>query len=149
MIERRGDMWRMPADLRVVTTNGMVRRDGACVMGRGVALQAKRHCPGIEYMLGERITTLGNHVHLLPDPNPDASACDVASFPVKHHWRDRADLDLVARSTAELRRLVDEAGYEQVVVPRPGCGNGGRLWAEVRPIVAPLWNDDRFIVVTL
>ncbi len=46
MIEEFGDIWEIPGDARVITTNGVVRKDGACVMGRGVALQAKMRYPG-------------------------------------------------------------------------------------------------------
>ena len=39
MKEITGDLWTIKADARVIPTNGTVRRDGAAVMGRGVALQ--------------------------------------------------------------------------------------------------------------
>jgi hypothetical protein len=36
---------------------------------------------------------------------------------------------------------------ENVLVPRPGCGNGQLDWEDVKPILLDHF-DDRFIVVT-
>ena len=46
----------------------------------------------------------------------------------------------------ELIDLVIEHGFDTVVLPRPGCGNGGLRWQDVRPLLG-LSLDDRFIVV--
>ena len=35
-----GDLWSYPADYRVVTTNGIIKKDGEAVMGAGVGLLA-------------------------------------------------------------------------------------------------------------
>ena len=40
MNEVNGNLWDSNADIIVITTNGAVRKDGAAIMGRGVALQA-------------------------------------------------------------------------------------------------------------
>lgn len=111
--------------------------------GSGVALQAKRRFPGIEFVLGELLQDYGNHVQVVVP----RQLCDVrlVSFPVKHHWREKADLLLIQRSVGELVRLVDSAGYRMVALPRPGCGNGGLEWEEVGPLLRRL--DDRFVVV--
>ena len=89
MKEVRGDLWGFPADAYVVTTNGAIRADGAAVMGRGVALQAKSRFPGIEHALGKLIREYGNHVGVIPRLAgwPPVAAI---SFPVKHHWRQAA-----------------------------------------------------------
>lgn len=55
MREGACDIWSTPADAIAITTNGVVRRDGACVMGRGLAAQARKHCPRIEFVLGAAI----------------------------------------------------------------------------------------------
>lgn len=62
MKEIYANLWEVEADLRVVTTNGAVRRDGACVMGRGCAREAKERYPGVEYRLGSssRSTATGS-----------------------------------------------------------------------------------------
>lgn len=39
----------------VITTNGTVKANGEAVMGRGVALQAKRKYQGLPWRLGQEI----------------------------------------------------------------------------------------------
>ncbi|KKN06475.1 hypothetical protein LCGC14_1076920 [marine sediment metagenome] len=141
MKEVHGNLWDAKADYTVITTNGVVREDGAAVMGRGVAFQAKDRYPGLEYTLGRRIKLRGNHVSLMSK---------LISFPVKHHWQDPADLELIKQSTEELVILIDHqalTGYptSHIAMPRPGCGNGRLDWKDVQAVIEPLL-DDRFTV---
>lgn len=165
MIERAGDLFEQQGvDAICITTNGAVRRDGACVMGRGVAFEAVRRWPGIDYRLGRLVQRNGNAVQVLtqqslgPQPLIEVSAgiagvpghvfvpWDVVSFPVKHHWREQADLALIERSASELAALATNRSWKCVALVRPGCGNGGLRWDAVRPVIAGIL-DDRFVVV--
>jgi len=132
------DLWTVAADIRVITTNSTVRRDGRAVMGRGCAWEATQRSPGLAYDLGRRLTAQGNHVHWLPP-------YDLVTFPVKHAWWHTADPGLILQSTEELVQLTDAQIWQTVVMPRPGCGNGCLAWADVRQLIAPLL-DDRFVV---
>ena len=137
MREHKGNMWDVPADAYVITTNGYVRKDGAAVMGRGCALEAKNRWRGLEYQLGSKIISGGNHVYVFP--------MDVAfliTMPVKHNWWEKADLNLIERSVKEL--VAEVGNVVTVVMPRPGCGNGQLHWEQVAPLLAHL--DDRFII---
>lgn len=156
MREARGDLWKLDIGAICITTNGAVRKDGCAVMGRGCAAQAKNRFPGIERDLGDLIQREGNHVHDLgywDEPTEQ----NLFSFPVKHHWREKADPELIYRSACELvnlintqSRVVDGTLYRswhEVAVPRPGCGNGGLEWEDVKPLIEWVL-DDRFVVVT-
>lgn len=139
MREATGDLWTYPADVRVITTNGSIRKDGTAVMGRGVALQAKSRYHGIENDLGAALAISGNRVHWLNE--------EIVSFPVKHHWMLKADIDLIERSARQLVELADtKDAWRTIVMPRPGCGNGGLDWKDVKPVIAPIL-DDRFVVI--
>lgn len=140
----RGDLWELPADLRAVTTNGATTRDGRAVMGAGVARQAAERDPDLPDRLAAAIAARGNHVAAL---GVGHDGVELASFPVKHHWRDRADPQLIARSAAELRGLADDAGYQRILLPLPGCGNGGLTWAAVWPLLEDTF-DARFTLVS-
>jgi hypothetical protein len=59
------DLFLEPADAICLTTNGSVRQDGAAVMGRGVALMAKRLWYGLDRLLGKRLKKQGNVVQVL------------------------------------------------------------------------------------
>lgn len=160
MNEARGDLWEYPADYRCITTNGYVKTNGEAVMGRGCALEAAQKWPALPEVLGEMIKAGGNHVYELgfatahDEVRSIRHAWNVLSFPVKHHWREKADLDLIRRSANELDAFLtqqmlwdDIADDFTVVLPRPGCGNGQLDWEDVRPILNPIL-DDRFTVIT-
>lgn len=132
MIEVVGDLWTYPADFRVITTNGTVKRNGCAVLGRGCAKQAVDRYPLLPAVLGARLAARGNHVHFFSDRELNADR-GLFTFPVKHEWMLPADLDLIAQSVAEFQRqLLSSAIY---VLPRPGCGNGQRAWDEVQPLL--------------
>ena len=141
MKEARQNLWMTPADALCITTNGTVKNNGECVMGRGCAAEAKCAFPAIAKELGDHIRRDGNHVGVLMGPDPY-----IISFPVKHQWWEEADPNLIRQSTGELVELADARGWQQVVLPRPGCGNGRLNWADVKPILEERL-DDRFTVV--
>ena len=95
MIEVTGNLWSFPANVRVITANGSVKKNGECVMGRGCALEASQKHPYIPLILGSLIIQHGNHVHWLY--GTDKSEI-IFSFPVKHKWNEKADPTLIERS---------------------------------------------------
>lgn len=146
MRELHGDIWDLynfdgfNGNIICITTNGMVNSRGQAVMGRGIALQAAQRWPELPRALGHIIIQEGNHVHWL-------SKYRVFTFPVKHHWKQKADLELIQRSCTELVQLCNDiCPGVQIFMVRPGCGNGQLSWEEVQPHIAPLL-DDRFTVV--
>jgi len=141
MKEVKGDIWKRSGDVRVITTNGYVKRNGEAVMGRGVALQAARRYQWLPKALGEKLLEEGNHVHLFNTPHGA-----LVTYPVKYNWWQAADPELIERSAKELIVLTNEQGWQQVLMVRPGCGNGQLTWDVVKPILVPLL-DDRFIIV--
>ena len=146
MREAIGDLWDLARDnggVILITTNGTIKKNGLGVMGRGVAWQAKTRYPNsdLERRLGDLLRSVGNVPGILTYQIPP-----LISFPVKHNWWERADLELIARSArlvAEIAEYIDEPFW----LPRPGCGNGGLRWEQVKPVIEPIL-DDRFIVVT-
>ena len=143
MIEVRGNLWDYPADVRVITTNGTVKKNGECVMGRGCALEAKIKWPNLAEDLGGSISEYGNRPHVF---HPEIGV-SIVSFPVKHNWYEKADPILIRDSAYLLNCMTFLDGFKVVVLPRPGCGNGGLKWDVVRKAIAPLL-DDRFHVIT-
>ncbi len=151
MIEVTGDLWTYPADARVITTNGDVNSKGEAVMGRGCALECKTKYPWVPIMLGGQLKAYGNAPYVL-EPRKDSTMLlrdmgAIITFPVKHHWHQRADTVLIEKSARLVVQMVDHLEYRTVVMPRPGCGNGKLDWAVVREVLAPIL-DDRFHVIT-
>ena len=144
MKEARMNLWEAEADLRVITTNAIINRHGAAVMGRGCAREAAARITGLEYHFARLLRRHGNRVMRLTRPRKGAA---LASFPVKRHWREDADPDLIVRSARQLVALANKFGYSRIVLARPGCGNGSLRWEDVHPLIADIL-DDRFTVVT-
>lgn len=148
------DFWTFPAAYRCITTNGVLRSDRRrAVMGKGIALQAV-HCAenilkppaNLEVILGAALIAGGNHVHVL-EPTK------FISFPTKNDWRRPSDVDLIRRSACELRDVffgeapkIRLGPDDMVLLPPPGCGNGGLSWPDVKPILAEILIDNRFCV---
>lgn len=140
MLETVGDIWEYVdrGGVIVITTNGSLTPDGRAIFGRGVARQAALRHPGLAEKLGGLLAAQGNHVFDL--------GCGIVTFPVEETPWSLPDLRIVARSAEELRQLADSSGWQQVVVPRPGCG-GGLAWQDVKPLLTP-WFDGRFTVIS-
>lgn len=139
MLEAAGDIWEY-ADrgIIVITTSGSLTRHGLAVLGNGVTRQAAGRYPWLAEKLGRFLGDKGNHVFDL--------GCGIVSFPVEETAWSQPDLRIIARSAAELRDLADAAGWQRIVVPRPGCGGGGLSWKDVKSLLAP-WFDSRFIII--
>jgi hypothetical protein len=146
MKEDYGNIWHMPGDAICITTNGFVKKNGEAVMGAGIAKEANNFYPGLAKALGEFICIGGNRVHPLYFDNTWEQL--ILSFPVKHNWWEKADMELIRKSCQELIEYLDVTKpLQNVLLPRPGCGNGKLQWKDVKREIKPLL-DDRITVVT-
>jgi len=138
MIEVIGDIWDI-GTVKVITTNGIVKNNMRAVMGAGVAKEARDKFPGIDLTLGVMINNFGNRPHLI---NLDPV---IVSFPTKWHWKEKADIKLIEKSAHNLVKIADALNFTFVSMPRPGCGNGGLAWEDVRKVIEPIL-DHRFYI---
>lgn len=170
MKELRGNLFDIECDALCITTNGFVKSNGECVMGKGCAKQVATMLPEVPRILGNILRSDGNHVHYLLTQNDVA----LLSYPVKpevnsymnsidevvSHMRNKfnigdtvpgwacvADIEIIKRSAYELVKLVNTTDWSTVLIPRPGCGAGELSWDVVEPILSDIL-DDRFIAVT-
>lgn len=129
-------------DAICVTTNGIITKTQALVMGAGVAKQFKLNYPGIEYELGKKVKTYGN-IPFLVYKNRQA----IISFPTKNHWKDKSELDLIEASAKALVKITSSRYWTKVALPAPGVGKGGLSWKkDVEPLLSKIL-DDRFIIL--
>lgn len=142
------DLWHVydelvaPAFSRaiVIPTNGTVRNDGSCVMGAGLALDAKKRWPTLPKQLGELLKLGGNNPYGFPQMR-------LITFPVKHNWWEKADLALIRQSAMRLAMSASASRYEIIYMPKVGCGNGRLQWKDVRNVLEEFLTS-RFIIVT-
>lgn len=139
MQEIYGDLWSYHGSVPIgITTAGQVSRKGNCVMLLGCGRQAKERFPDLPQRLGALILAQGNHVFKL--------GSGLFSFPVEHGPFEVPDLRLIERSCGELVAMADEQGWQQVVLPRPGCGGGGLEWRQIKPLLERHF-DGRFQII--
>ncbi len=141
MKEVFGNLWDFDG-IFAVTTNGFVKKDGNCVMGRGCAKETALRFGWLPRKLGAAITKDGNHVFYFPE-------YPLITFPVKHVWWEPADLDLIQQSARELLETIEQSKINEAIYnPRPGCGNGKLRWEDVKKILSPILKSDQFHIVT-
>lgn len=145
MLEIRGNAWDVYLDYDVlcITSNGFVKSNGECVMGAGIAKEAKEKFPKVPRILGAYIKKYGNRCFKLAKVNDTY----LVNFVVKHNWWENADIDLIIKSCKEVTEMANKFGWKKILLPRPGCGNGKLNWSDVKPILSHLL-DDRFYVIT-
>jgi hypothetical protein len=110
-----------------ITTNGTLQKDGGIVTGAGIAQQATERFPDFNLYVGKLLKRYGHHCYVTP--------YGLVSFPVKFNWFEMADFHLMGCSFIELVKLIEFYQWSNVFLPRPGCGNGGRDWNDVAPLL--------------
>ena len=150
-IQNTGSLFYIPQnehEAAVVTTNGVIRKNGDAVLGKGQALEAKKLFPGMEQQLGEYLRKYGNRAFYMGARQVGDHLTSVVTFPTKHHYRDNSDLDLIMRSAIQLKEIVIKFQLSKVYLPPVGCGLGRLDYLnQVRPILHKILDDDRFVIV--
>lgn len=173
MKEIKGNLWDYigKADVICITTNGFVKSNGHAVMGRGCAKQATVRYPDVPKILGKANL---NHGWRYPSYLLSDKTTEIWSYPVKpdrlpngaspqevvSHMRDKlnlsksipgwasvANLSLICFSAARLVEYANQNNWNNVIIPRPGCGAGELSWKNVSTKLNNIL-DDRFTAIT-
>lgn len=124
----------------IIPTNGIVKKNGECVMGKGLAKQAKERFPALPKELGSDIRKFGN----LPFCY---GSYEIITCPVKYNWKEQANLSLIEKSIRLIIKLTSLSD-DILVFPKIGCGCGGLDWKNVAPILDK-YLDEKCIIVDL
>jgi len=143
MTEAQGNLWNF-VGVPAITTNGYINKNGLAVMGRGCAKEAVTMYPGIQEKLAFYLSIYGNHVFYLSQLGEKG----IITFPVKHLWNEKADLELIRRSADELIRSVIPYFKikDTIYLARPGVGNGRLNWDDVKPIISNILTNQVCVV---
>lgn len=139
MKEDIGDIWDMKCDWRCITTNGAIKRNGEAVMGRGVAREAAKKYSDLPRELGAHIRVWGNVLGMFKEYK-------IITFPVKHHWMTKADMELIKKSAKDLASFAKKYRHETFVLTRPGCRNGRLDWKDVKKAIRHILPDNVTVV---
>lgn len=138
---KTGNMWSAfsEVDLFLITTNATIKRNGALVMGRGVARQARDRFPGLDTAMGRQILSVcGNQGEYGLLVSPRWPQAKLGAFQVKQYYSQPANLELIRHSTAVLQTWCAGHPNAQIAVNFPGIGNGRLPREDVLSIIRQL-----------
>jgi hypothetical protein len=149
-----GDIWKYRGKgYIVIPTNLGWRKDGANVMGRGLAAQAASLYPGLAERYGEMCRQYGERLSCVVVSGYDTPLILFPTKPLNKEapwlsWQAMADLSLIEKNAKCLAELEGDLKDDlPILVPALGCGNGGLDLREVRPILERHLTSDRFVLV--
>jgi hypothetical protein len=131
------------------TTNTTLTKEGKLVMGAGVAKWFRDGFEGIDSQWGQQLQNnpscgimVSAEYRTVFSPGPY-----LVAFPTKSDWRQKSSLTLIEDMAIDLEIVTSAMGWRSVLLPRPGCSNGGLDWDVVKPILEQ-YLDDRFTVIS-
>lgn len=124
----------------VIPTNLQVKGNGEAVMGAGLAKQAADRCPGLAKDYGFALQQgCGRYVSF---------GHRILCLPTKRDWRDKvAHLSMIVEGVVWLLDVAKQYPDHKIAVPKLGCGLGRLDWGAVKEVLAPLYNNDQFVIV--
>jgi len=116
--------------LLLFTGNGVVKADGALVMGAGFAKQVRDAFPSLDYELGQAIIARGcpqarDGYYYGMVLHEHWTGNRIGAFQVKRHYRYNASLQLIRGSVARLHYWCSINPTTPVHLNFPGIGLGG------------------------
>lgn len=123
-----GNMFKeSAATIFVVSTNGVIKKDGRLVMGAGAAREALKYFPGVDQELGDYISS-----YYVLDPvqnayiylTATAASGKFVALQTKTHFREKSNPLLLSMALKELAQLARER-YQLMAMNMPGVGYGG------------------------
>lgn len=121
----------------IATTNGVVKKDGTLVMGKGNALALARLEPWLPKKMGEVVLKQPIYwVRIFRGPNHW-----VGVFQSKEDWKQPSRLELIEESARTLHVFAEIAKDITFYLPFPGIGNGGLQRGMVLPFLKDLPNN--------
>lgn len=130
-----------------ITTNGMCKKDGTAVMGKGIAKSAD-DLYHVSEKLGIYLKKYGNRAFDLGLYSAYGQIeHHVLTFPTKNDWRYNSDINLIKKSAEEIVRICDGRGIDKCYLPPVGCTNGKLDYEkDVKPAIKDIL-DDRFVII--
>jgi hypothetical protein len=144
------DLWKHPGipGMIIVTTNATVKANGALVMGRGAALQAKTKIPGIDLKCGAIINEIGFKYGFQIVNDPTDEKVGFGMFQVKYSFNEKADLDLIANSCVDLGLYLRYNPKISVRMNFPGIGFGQLPYPAVYNILVKYLDELEITICT-
>lgn len=148
MINATGNIWsRLGTGEHIcITTNSCIRYSGSdqfainrqLVMGAGAARDLKHYMPTAPTEAAKYISHLGLYYLV---PIGACQTCPIHLFQVKKHYRQPAELYIIAEAVCRLAKLALKYPKDIFNLNYPGIGYGGLPISKVAPYVNALPNN--------
>lgn len=130
--EISGNFWTKinEYDAIVCTTNNVIKNNNELVMGAGIAKEFAIRYPFLPVQWGKRITNNQDYyvlITLLSRPH-------LIALQTKRNWKDPSPISLVSDSLEILNSIAIVLNWNKILMTKPGCGNGGLDWNEIKQI---------------
>lgn len=117
-----GDIWSGldQTDWIVFPANSFVKKDGTLVMGAGFAKQVSERYPKVKEIFGSEIINTCGHLgeyNILYWKK-------IIALQTKYYFKENSDIELIRRSTIELKNFINQQLYKKVDMAFPGIGLG-------------------------
>jgi O-acetyl-ADP-ribose deacetylase (regulator of RNase III) len=105
------------------------------IMGKGLAVQFKKRFPE---MYRDYVARCAKGEVRPGEPYLFKSQVYpwILNFPTKYHWRERSNLQTIAKGLEYLAGHCQTWGITSIAIPALGCGLGQLEWANVWPLFA-------------
>jgi hypothetical protein len=146
---RIGNIWNElgRADLLLITSNSVIKKDRSLVMGAGAAKDALERFPNISHYYGDLIYNWDKmnraaDYGVLKGYVDAVSGTEIGLFQTKRNWRDPSDIKLIHLGVRSLSTIT--SAYKRIVINFPGIGYGQLKATDVIPIIAALPDHVKF-----
>jgi hypothetical protein len=153
MQEIKNDIWKEletnSYDAVCCTTNMIVKDNGELVMGAGIAKAFASKFSQLPKIWGEAALNIKKSrlkSNIIVTKWSDNLS--LVSFPTKYDFKDKSNIELIESSVIQLYVVTIALGWKKVLLPRPGCNNGGLDWEkEVKPVLTEIF-DDKIVIIS-
>lgn len=130
------------------TTNKVVKNNGDLVMGAGIAKEFAKRYPKIPTEFGKAISIMREKGYVCNTFPLAGYEPDIVYFATKDHWKDPSTPEIIEESLKQLVMLTNINAWSKVILPKPGCQNGGLDWTkDVKPLCEKYLNE-KFVVIS-
>ena len=132
-----GNLLKAEAEALVNTVNSVG------VMGKGIALQFKQAFPENfrQYKQACKAGEVQPGRMFVTDAGQLINPRYIINFPTKRHWRGKSRIEDIETGLKALIAEVKRLKIRSIAVPPLGCGNGGLLWSQVKPLIEQAFEE--------